>query len=113
VTDAIHTEPERTEPPAGLAALRRVLQFMAPYRRMFILAILVLGVRAAAQLLTIYYVSEVLGATDGGVTAPIATVTDSLAGAAEEAAAPSLADTLQRMTIATSKVLGFGLLSVL
>jgi subfamily B ATP-binding cassette protein MsbA len=112
VTDAIHTEPERTEPPAGLAALRRVLQFMAPYRRMFILAILVLGVRAAAQLLTIYYVSEVLGATDGGVAAPIASVTDSLAGAAKEAVAPSRADTLQRMTIATSKVLAFGLLSV-
>lgn len=114
MTDAVHTEPERTEPPEGLAALRRVLEFMTPYRRMFALAIVVIGVRAVAQLLTIYCVSEVLGATDSGTGAQVSGMVGSLTGGeAAVTAEPTRAETLQRMTAATMKVLGFGLLSVI
>ncbi|MBD3173639.1 MAG: hypothetical protein GF320_00550, partial [Armatimonadia bacterium] len=111
-------ETEYTDPPEGLAALRRVLEFMTPYRRMFLLAVVVLAVRSIAQLLTIFYVSEVLGAGEPGgggqVTGILGSLTGSIdTGAGELAAEPSRAEVIQRMTAATFKVLGFGLLSVI
>lgn len=115
MTDSVRQEPARSQPPEGLAALRRVMEFMAPYWRMFAIAIVIIGVRSIAQLLTLYYVSEVLGATDASPTAQVAGVLGAASGSAEVPGSTALPDreqTLHRMTAATLKVLAFGLLSV-